>query len=104
MKRKKRRRRGNGLIGARVIIVGGGFAFASHNGTVGLPTSSLTITDDKITDPKNASEFVVRIYGNKIALQLGSKYLAYQKMEDVARKQVYVSDDFSFFSLVIFSC
>ena len=79
--------------GARVIIVGGGFAFASHNGTVGLPTSSLTITDDKITDPKNASEFVVRIYGNKIALQLGSKYLAYQKMEDVARKQVYLIDD-----------
>lgn len=79
--------------GAKVLIVGGGFGVAGHTGTVATHSSALTVTDGVISDPKDAVEFTVRVYGSKIALQYGTKYLAYQKVNDEKRKQVYLIDE-----------
>ena len=62
--------------GAKVIIVSGDVAFGAFN--VGSYGEEVTpeFTNDIVTDANGATEFTIRIFGNKFGLQFGSYYLA----------------------------
>ena len=61
--------------GAKVLIVSDGKAFGEYGTNQGGAVTPV-FTDDDITDANGATEFTIRIYGDKFGLQFGTYFLA----------------------------
>ena len=61
--------------GAKVLIVSDGKAFGEYGINQGSAVTPV-FTDDDITDANGATEFTIRIYGDKFGLQFGTYFLA----------------------------